>query len=78
MWPPGPHALAAAAAKAIDAIAGRSRPLTICFVAPDDSEGARARTVALPVRLGARGIEKIVLPSLSVVDRVALDNAMML
>jgi malate dehydrogenase len=78
MWPPGPHALAAAAGKAVDAIFGRSRPLMSCFVAPDDLAGERARTVALPLRLGLRGVETIVLPSLSVVDRVALDNAMML
>jgi malate dehydrogenase len=78
MWPPGPHSLAAAASQAVDAIVGGARPLMSCFVAPDDSEGRRARTTALPVRLGARGIEAIVLPSLSAVDQVALDNAMML
>jgi malate dehydrogenase len=78
MWPPGPHALAAAARKAVDAIFGRSRTLICCFVAPDDSAGERTRTVALPVQLGLEGVERIVLPSLSVVDRVALDNAMML
>jgi malate dehydrogenase len=78
MWPPGPHTLAAAAGKAVDALFGRSRTLMSCFVAPDDSAGERARTVALPVRLGLRGVEAIVLPSLNVVDRVALDNAMML
>jgi malate dehydrogenase len=78
MWPPGPYALAAAVGKAVDAIVGRARPLMSCFVAPDDSEGRRARTTALPVRLGSRGIDAIVLPSLSAIDQVALDNAMML
>jgi malate dehydrogenase len=78
MWPPGPHALAAAAGKAVDAIFGRSRPVVSCFVAPDDSGGRRARTAALPLRLGSRGVETIVLPALNVVDRVALDNAMLL
>jgi malate dehydrogenase len=78
MWPPGPHALAAAVAKAVDAIFGRSRQMLSCFVAPDDSAGRRMRTAALPVTLGSRGVEAIVLPSLSVVDRVALDNAMLL
>ena len=78
MWPPGPHSLAAAARQAVGAIIGGARPLMSCFVAPDDSEGRRARTTALPVRLGVRGIEAIVLPSLSAVDQVALDNAMML
>ena len=48
------------------------------FIAPDDSNGRRARTAALPLRLGEAGILSDELPSLSVHDRVALDNAMML
>jgi len=78
LWPPGPYALAAAAAQAIDAIAGRSRGLTTCFVAPDGAAGARSRTAALPVRLGPAGLVEVVLPVLSARDRVALDNATML
>jgi malate dehydrogenase len=78
MWPPGPHSLAAVAGQAVDALVGGARPLMSCFVAPDDSEGRRTRTTAVPIRLGSRGIEAIVLPSLSAVDQVALDNAMML
>ena len=75
LWPPGPHALAAVVAKAVDAICGRARPVLSCFVAPDDSAGRRARAAALPVRLGPRGVEMVVVPSLSVIDQVALDNA---
>ncbi len=78
MWPPGSYALASAASKAIDAMFGRTRAIVGCFVAPDDSEGMRRRTAALPARLSPAGIERLVLPSLSVVDRVALDNAMLL
>ena len=78
LWPPGPYALAAVAAKAVEAVVGRTRPLLSCFVAPDDSAGRRSRTAALPVRLGPRGVETVVVPSLSVVDQVALDNAMRL
>ena len=78
LWPPGPYALASAAAKIIEAAIGRSRALATCFVAPDDSAGRRVRTAALPVRLGAAGIEAVVLPSLGAHDRVALDNAMLL
>ncbi len=78
LWPPGPYALAAAAAQAIDAIAGRSRQLTTCFVAPYTAAGARSRTAALPVRLGPGGLVEVVLPELSARDRVMLDNAMML
>ena len=78
LWPPGPYALASAAAKVIEALAGRSRRLATCFVAPDDAAGVRMRTAALPVRLDAMGMAEVVLPTLSVHDRVALDNAMML
>jgi malate dehydrogenase len=76
MWPPGPYALASAAAAVLDAMSGRSRRLASCFVAPDTTAGTRTRTAALPVRLSAAGIVEVVLPSLSVVEQVALDNAM--
>jgi len=78
LWPPGPYALASAAAAAIETLVGRSRRLTTCFVAPDDSAGRRARAAALPVRLGPAGIVDVALPSLSVRERVLLDNAMLL
>jgi malate dehydrogenase len=78
LWPPGPLALAAAAAHAIDAISGRSRRPVSCFVAPDASMGRRQRTVALPVWLGPGGIVDVRMPALSVHEQVALDNAMLL
>jgi malate dehydrogenase len=78
LWPPGPYALAAAASKVIEAMAGGSRQRATCFVAPDDAAGRRMRAAALPVRLGPSGIAGVVLPSLNVRDRVALDNAMLL
>src|SRR5207253_8152342 len=55
LWPPGQYALASAAMKVVEAIAGRSRQGAICFVAPDDASGRKARTAALPVRLDAQG-----------------------
>jgi len=76
LWPPGPHALAAAAAKAIESMAGRQRQMMSCFVAPDTTAGVSSRTAALPVRLEPAGIGDVVIPELSVVERVALDNAM--
>jgi malate dehydrogenase len=78
LWPPGPYALAAAAAQVVESIAIRSRRLSICFVAPDRSAGTRARTAALPIRLGAHGIAEIVMPELSAHDQVLLDNAWLL
>ena len=76
LWPLGPWALASAAAAVIDTMAGRSRRIVSCFVGPDTSAGTRARTAALPVRLGSRGIVEVLMPALSTVERVALDSAM--
>ena len=78
LWPVGPYALAAAACKVVDSLSGQSRRPVTCFVAPDDQSGVRTRAAALPVRLGADGIVEVVMPRLSGVERVALDNAMML
>jgi malate dehydrogenase len=77
-WPPGPHALAAAAAKAIEAMLRRTDAIVSCYVGPDDSFGIRTRSAALPAQLGPGGIANVMVPSLSVTDRVALDNAMLL
>ena len=76
LWPPGPYALAAAAGTVIEAIAGRSRRAVSCFVAPDLSTGSHTRTGAMPIRLGSAGIVDVMLPTLSAVEQVALDNAM--
>jgi malate dehydrogenase len=76
LWPPGPVALAHAACSVIEAVAGRSRRLATCFVSPDRSAGVRTRTAALPVRLAAQGIADVLMPALSVVEQIALDNAM--
>jgi malate/lactate dehydrogenase len=78
LWPPGPQALASAATMVVEAMAGRSRRIASCFVAPDTAAGTRTRTGAMPVRLGSTGIVDVVIPPLSVVERIALDNAMML
>jgi malate dehydrogenase len=78
LWPLGPYVLAAAAARIVAAIDGRSRQRASCFVAPDLSAGARTRTAAMPVRLGPSGVAEVVVPALSVVERVALDNAVLL
>lgn len=75
LWPPGPYALAAAAALAIEGMVGRSRRRISAFVAPDDTSGRRHRTAALPVRLGAHGVAAVETPALSTRDQVALENA---
>ncbi|MCC7416554.1 MAG: hypothetical protein IT176_05375 [Acidobacteria bacterium] len=76
LWPPGAYALAAAAVDAVAALVGRSRATLSCFVGPDLASGARTRAAALPVRLGLEGIERVAVPELSALERVALENAM--
>jgi len=78
LWPPGPHTLAAAAWLALEAMAGRSRRMSSAFVAPDATAGLRARTSALPVRIGRSGIVEVIAPRLTAVERVAFDNATLL
>jgi len=76
LWPPGPYALAVAAASAVDVIAGRSRRILTVFAAPDRSAGLRARTAAWPVRLDRGGIADVLTPALSTAEQVAFENAM--
>jgi malate/lactate dehydrogenase len=79
LWPPGPYALAAAAALSIEGVGGRSRRLVSCFVSPTlfvEGAGRQARTGAMPVRLGRSGIVETVMPELTPAERLALDNAM--
>jgi malate dehydrogenase len=78
LWPPGPRALAAAAAQAIASLVGGSRRTVSAFVAPDDASGRRSRASAVPVALGPNGIERIEMPALSTHDQVAFDNATLL
>jgi malate dehydrogenase len=81
LWPPGPYALAAAAVTVVEAMAGRSRRIASCFVAPDGlstGSGVHTRTAALPVRLASTGIVDVIVPTLSAGEKVALENAMAL
>jgi len=59
-------------------MAVRSRRIVSAFVAPDVSTGTHARAGAMPVRLGPSGITEVLWPSLSAIEQVAFDNAMML
>jgi hypothetical protein len=45
---------------------------------PDTGGGTRTRATALPVRLNRSGIAGVLMPALSAVERVALENAMAL
>ena len=76
LWPPGPHALAHAAAEAVSALAGRSRRTLTCFVAPDALNSRRSRVIAVPVRLSESGVKSVEMPPLDGAVKTALDSAM--
>jgi malate dehydrogenase len=69
LWPPGPYALASAAARVIEAIADGSRKRFTCFIALE-SGAARHRVSAVPVELGPQGIMRVLEPSLTQHERI--------
>jgi malate dehydrogenase len=74
LWPPGPYALASAAAQIIEAIAVGSRKRYSCFVVAD-SGPVRAAVVALPVELGPQGVARVLEPALTRLERTGMENA---
>lgn len=79
LWPPGPMALARAAALAIEGLAvGSHAPLGLFVAMPDENARppAPGRTLIASVRLAPGRVADARLPALSVQERVALDNAL--
>jgi malate dehydrogenase len=77
LWPPGPYALASAAAAAVAAVVNGPSRLLSCFVRAPTSGAHGTAAVALPVRVGPGGILAIEVPLLDGQARVALENAML-
>jgi malate dehydrogenase len=71
LWPPGPYALASAAARVIEAIVNGSRRRFSCFVA-----AGRGSVGAMPVELGEEGVRRVIEPVLTRQERTRLENAM--
>lgn len=71
LWPPGPYALASAAARVAEALCFGSRRQYSCFV-----DVGRGRIAAMPVVLTRGGLARIVDPALSAQERTMLDNAL--
>ena len=71
LWPPGPYALGSAAARVVEALCNGSRRRFTCFV-----EVGRAKIVAMPVELGPGGVQRIIQPALTRLERTTLDNAL--
>jgi malate/lactate dehydrogenase len=61
----------------VEALTSGSHRRFSCFVALSDppAPGARGAIVALPARLGPRGVEEVLRPSLSRQEQTLLENA---
>jgi malate dehydrogenase len=77
LWPPGPFALAAAAARTADAIVNGSRRSFTCFVSIEQPP-YKGAVVAMPVRLGSGGVERVLQPALTRQERTSLENGLAL
>ena len=71
LWPPGPYALASAAARITEGIVNGSRRRVSCFVAVH-----RGRVGAMPVELWEDGVRRVIEPVLTRQERTRLENAL--
>ena len=76
LWPPGPYALGAAAARITDAILSNSRRSFSIITQLDGEFGIKRRPGALPARLAAGGIERVRVPELGTREHVRLQTAL--
>jgi malate/lactate dehydrogenase len=76
LWPPGPYALGAAAARAVEAALDASRRSYSVLTVLDGEFGVRNRVAAVPALLGSYGVVRIRTPLLSTRERVQLDTAL--
>jgi malate dehydrogenase len=76
LWPPGPLALGAAAARAIKTAFARTPRVISAFVTVSGNEGVLPRVGMLPVTLDPRGVNAIVNTPLSSRDQVRLETAL--
>jgi len=76
LWPPGPYALASAAARVIRTALTRAPRLHMAIVAVTRDEGTPGCSAIMPVLLQPAGIRSIVTPTLSSRDRVRYETSL--
>ena len=74
LWPPGPMALASAAARVVEGIAQSSVRRFTCFVVLDAGPSRNAVT-AMPVEVSSKGIARVLEPALTRQERTQMENA---
>ena len=76
LWPPGPFALAGAAARLVQTAISKSPRVHAAHGAVTREEGLPGRSAMMPVTLNPAGIASLVEPSLSSRDRVRFETTM--
>jgi malate dehydrogenase len=76
LWPPGPYALASAAARVLRSALTRTPRVHAALVAVTRDEGTPGRSAMMPVTLQPSGLASLVAPALSTRDRVRFESAM--
>ena len=77
IWPPGPYALAAAAAHLCNSVANGTADRGVsCYAVLTGELGVRDSAIAVTVELDAAGVSRVVEPVLSVRERTQLESAL--
>jgi len=76
LWPPGPYALGAAAARIVEALLQSSRRSYNVITMLDGEFGVRDRIGTVPALLASQGVAHTRVPSLNTRERVQLDTAL--
>ena len=76
LWPPGPFALGAAAARIVEAVVRSSRRAFSVLTVLGGEFGVRGRVGALPAVLSTSGIAQTRVPTLTTRERVRLETAL--
>jgi malate/lactate dehydrogenase len=76
LWPPGPFALGAAAARVVEGIIGSSRRAFCVLTVLGGEFGVRGRVGTLPAVLSPSGIVQTRVPTLNTRERVRLEIAL--
>ncbi len=76
LWPPGPYALAEAAAHTVRCVTTVSKKMPCCFVIPETFSNSQAPVFVSPVEFDSLGVAKLAKPNLSTRERNLLETAM--
>ena len=76
LWPPGPYALGASAARVVEAMMDAARRSYNILTVLEGEFGVRDRVAAVPALLGPQGVALVRTPLLNTREQVQLDTAL--